>query len=153
AFAAAAIWLIAADKTEPTRRESLMKSFKAGNFNTAYKGLRQLALDPKDDPKLVGQDLTTAIACLQQLGRSDEIDEFREAVIAVHKDNWRLLQTAAQTYAATEHFGYIVAGKFYRGYKRGGGRFVGTPQRDRVRALQLMQQALQQTGKEEDKSA
>jgi uncharacterized protein YfaS (alpha-2-macroglobulin family) len=153
AFAAVAIWLVAADKTEPTRREKLMESFKAGNFNTAYKGLRQLALDPNDDPKLVGQDLTTAITCLQRLGRSDEIDEFREAAIAVHKNNWRLLQTAAQTYAATEHFGYIVAGKFYRGYKRGGGRFVGSPQRDRVRALQLMQQALEQTGKEKDKSA
>src|SRR6202040_2591436 len=89
----------------------------------------------------------------QNLGRADEIDEFREAVIAVHKENWRLLETAAQTYANVEHYGFIVAGKFYRGNKRGGGRYVGTLQRDRVRALQLMQQGLAQTQKETDKPA
>ena len=33
-----------------------------------------------------------------QLGRVDEIDAFREAVIAVHQENWRLLQAAAESY-------------------------------------------------------
>lgn len=93
------------------------------------------------------------MSCLQNLGRSDEIDEFREAVIEVHKQNWRLLDTAAQSYAGTEHFGFMVAGKFYRGNKRGGDHYVASMQRDRVRALQLMQQALEQTKDETDKAA
>jgi uncharacterized protein YfaS (alpha-2-macroglobulin family) len=153
-LAVAALWLVAADPSaQDTRRKSLKKTAEAGNYKDAYDGLRKLALDPKDDRLEVGRDLDLAVHCLQHLGRSDEIDEFREAVIDVHKKNWRLLQAAALNYTHTEHFGYIVAGKFYRGNKRGGGRYVSAMQRDRVRALQLMQQALEQTKTETDKSA
>src|SRR5262249_14851911 len=49
--------------------------------------------------------------------------------------------------------GYIVAGKFYRGHKRGGGRYVSTGLRDRARALQLMEQAQAQTKDETDKAS
>jgi uncharacterized protein YfaS (alpha-2-macroglobulin family) len=154
-FASAAIWLTAADRAATPQRDTLMKAFNAGNFKDAYDGLRKLSLDPKDDPAKVGVDLTTAITCLQRLGRSDEIDDFREAVIDAHKGNWRLLDTAAESYAGNsmEHYGYIVAGKFNRGGHRGGGRFVGSMDRDRTRALQLMQQALPLTAKENDKAA
>ena len=91
----------AAPPSQQEQREALMKTFQAGNYKDAYDGLRKLALDPTDDPVQVGKDLETAINCLQRLGRSDEIDEFREAVIEVHKQNWRLLDTAAQTLATT----------------------------------------------------
>jgi uncharacterized protein YfaS (alpha-2-macroglobulin family) len=151
----AAFWLIAADSPKAGQREKHMKAYQAGNFKDAYDGLRKLALDPKDDPAKVGSDLTTGINCLQRLGRSDEIDDFLEGVIAVHKDNWRLLETAAESYggASMEHYGFIVAGKFYRGGHRGGGRYVGSMERDRTRTLQLMQQALPLTAKEPDKIA
>ena len=36
---------------------------------------------------------------LRRLGRIDEIDAFREAVVAVHQGNWRLLQAAAESFA------------------------------------------------------
>src|SRR5262249_310216 len=113
-------------------------------------------LDPKDDPAEVSEDLRTGISCLQRLGRSDEIDDFREAVVEAHKTNWRLLATAAESCAGNhlEHYGFLVAGKFYRGNKHGGqGRYVGSMERDRARALQLMQQALPLTAKETDKPA
>jgi uncharacterized protein YfaS (alpha-2-macroglobulin family) len=150
-----AFGLAAADRSPQSQRDTLIKTFNAGNFKDAYEGLRKLALDPKDDPAKVGDDLTTAITCLQRLGRSDEIDDFREAVIDTHKSNWRLLETTAESYAAShlEHYGFIVAGKFYRGNKRGGGRYVGTMERDRARALQLMRQALPLTAKETDQPA
>jgi uncharacterized protein YfaS (alpha-2-macroglobulin family) len=150
----AAVCLTAADKPTPKeRRESLMKTFRAGNFKDAYEGLRKLALDPTDDPREVSEDLKTGVRCLAQLGRIDEVDDFLEAVIKVHEKNWRLLETAAQNYLSAPHQGFIVAGKFYRGNKRGGGRFVSSMQRDRVRALQLMQQALEMTKTETDKAA
>jgi len=148
-----AVWLFAADVLpEKDRRESLMKAYKAGNYKDAYEGLRKLALDPKADRQAVLNDLDTAIQCLRSLGRTDEVDDFREGVIAVHKDNWRLLERAAQSYVQGEQYGYIVAGKFYRGHHRGGARHVYTYQRDRVRALQLMQQAMGLGAKEENKS-
>jgi uncharacterized protein YfaS (alpha-2-macroglobulin family) len=152
-LAVGAVWLLAADAPQQQRRDGLMKAFQAGNYKDAYDGLRKLALDPAADPLQVGNDLVTGINSLRNLGRTDEVDEFREAVIAVHAKNWRLLDTAAQTYTDIEHYGYIVAGKFYRGNKRGGGRQVGSVQRDRTRALQLMEQALPLTKNETDKNA
>ena len=104
------------DAKQPVSREQCDKLAQQGNFKDAYAGYRALALDPKDDPMLVGRDLHQAISCLVNLGRTDEIDAFREAVIEVHKDNWRLLEAAAQSYLNTqEHYGIIVAGKFVRG--------------------------------------
>jgi uncharacterized protein YfaS (alpha-2-macroglobulin family) len=154
-FVAAVAWPPLAGPAHDKRRDALTKAFQAGNYKDAYTGLRKLALDATNDPHKVGGDLDLGVTCLQKLGRTDEVDEFREAVVAVHKGNWRLLETAAHSYASphVEHYGYIVAGKFYRGNRRGGGRFVGTMQRDRVRALQLMQQALGQTKGEADKAA
>ncbi len=149
-----AVLLIAADPpAQQGKRDSLVKAMTAGNYKDAYDGFRKLALDPQDEPLKVGEDLTNGLQCLQYLGRSDEMDEFRESVITLHAKNWRLLDTAAQSYASFEHYGYIIAGKFNRGNHRGGGNFVGSMERDRTRALQLMQQALALTAKENDKHA
>jgi alpha-2-macroglobulin len=137
------------DKT----RRALMKAHENGNYKDAYDGLRKLALDPTSDPAKVGQDLAVAINCLDRLGRVDEIDAFREGVIEAHKANWRLLETAAETLTTGEPYGFILAGKFYRGNHRGEGRFVNNRERDRARALQLMDQALKLTGDEGDKQA
>src|SRR5262249_48166700 len=111
ALAAAVTWTFAAQKSpQQQRREELTRAANAGNYKDAYEGLRKLALDPKDDPEKVGEDLTLAITCLRSLGRVEEVDEFREAVVRVHRGNWRLLETAAQTYAEVDHYGYPVAG-------------------------------------------
>ncbi len=99
--------------SQPLDRERFDKLLADGNFKDAYDGYRRLALNPKTPPARVGTDLSQAIICLQNLGRQDEIDAFREAVIAVHQRNWRLLQAAAESYLTlAEHFGSIVAGKF-----------------------------------------
>ena len=89
---------------------------------------------------------------MQQLGRLDEIDELREAVIKVHGKNWRLLMAAADSYLNIDHFGFIIAGKFTRGPHRGGGEAANATERDRVRALQLMVQALPLVANEPKKS-
>src|SRR5258708_4129520 len=149
------VCLVAADSPSAPAsiRDGLLKAYQAGNYKDAYDGFRKLALDPNDDPKVVGTDLEYGVSSLQQLGREEEMDELRETVIEVHKKNWRLLDAAAQNYANHQHYGFIVAGKFYRGHKRGGGRYVNALERDRVRALQLMQQALDLTKNEADKTA
>ena len=91
-------------------------------------------------------------ASLASLGRIDEIDEFRESVIKLHSQNWRLLQAAGENYLNVEHSGFIVAGKFQRGPHRGGGKVVSSFERDRVRALQLMVQAMPLAAKDSNKS-
>ena len=133
-------------------REAVKKAFDAGNFKEAYQGYRALAIDPKDNPRLVGEDLQHAVESLQKLGRVEEIDDFREAVIKIHADNLRLARAAAESLLSVETFGYLVAGKFERGNKRGGGEFVRSDDRDRVRALQVLVHVLKTARDEPDRS-
>ena len=137
----------------PEQRQKFQKLQKDGNFKDAYDGFRKMALDKDDEPSQVGGDLTAAIECLNRLGRTDEIDDFREQVIALHKDNWRALWTAARTYRDEPHYGFMIAGKFYRGNQRGGGQPMNAQVRDRVRSLQLMQQAMPLALKDNDAAA
>ncbi len=133
-------------------RNKWRKEMNEGNFRDAYEGFRTLALDAKCDPRVVGEDLRMATDCLQRLNRTNEIDDFREAVIAVHKDNWRLLWAAARNYMEVEHQGFMIAGKFERGPHRGGGKVVNAIERDRVRALQLLVQALPKARQDDNRS-
>src|SRR5688500_10331725 len=133
---------VAKDAPPAERRAQAQKLMNDGNFNDAYELFSALALDPADDPEQAPNDLLQAISTLQRLGRVDEVDAFREKVIAAHKDNWRLLWAAARSTNEVENYGFIVAGEFYRGGRRGGdGKQVYTVERDRVRALQLMADA------------
>ncbi|HID78668.1 MAG TPA: alpha-2-macroglobulin [Planctomycetaceae bacterium] len=127
--------------TPSSLRQQAQQDFRDGNYKDAYEKFRKLALEPTTDPRLVGQDLEMATQCLERLNRVHEIDAFREAVIQVHRDNWRLLWAAARNYMRVMHHGFMVAGQFRRGPKRGGGQVVNAQERDRVRALQLMDQA------------
>ncbi len=136
---------VATGFTEPQierdRRQVLHAMFREGNFKDAYQGFRELVLDKNSDPKQLGHDLTFAIQALQRLNRTSEIDEFREAAVARRPDNWRLLVAAARSYLWVDHRGTLIGGELQRGHHRGG-EMVSAQQRDRVRALQLMQQAL-----------
>ncbi len=133
-------------------RAGSRNAYDAGNFKDAFEGYRALAIDPRDDPKLVGQDLTFAVDSLQRLGRVDEIDAFREAVIKAHAENPRLARAAAESLLTVENFGFLVAGKFERGNKRGGGDFVRSVERDRVRALQVLTHVLKTAREMPDRS-
>ena len=115
-------------------RKQMNEAFQQGNFKDAYEGFRKLVLDPQDDSRQVGGDLSMAIQCLGRLNRIAECDALLEDAVKVHKDNWRLLAAAAQQYMNDPHWGFIVAGKFERGQQRGGGNMVNAVERDRVLA-------------------
>ncbi len=136
-------WLVAEEAGKPVNRNSVQKQFDAGNFKVAYDGSRKLALDPQTDPKRVAEDLARAVQALQQLGRVEETDELIEASVKAQANNWRLLRGAAQMYTQyVDHGGFLIAGKFERGSHRGGGQYVSSQERDRVRSMQLLQQAI-----------
>jgi len=129
-------------------RTQALQAYNDGNWQDAYRLYQQLCLDAANDPKLIGNDLLQAWQCLRNLNRLSELDAFRESVIEKHFDNWRLLQAAAGSFSQNNHWGFMVAGEFHRGQHRGGGRYVNAIQRDRVRALQLMNRALALTAAE-----
>ncbi|MCY3018995.1 MAG: MG2 domain-containing protein, partial [Planctomycetota bacterium] len=148
-----ALPLPAGEAPVPDQRAVAEKAKKDGNWKVAYETFRKVLLDEQSDPAKVGGDLTSAIECLNRLNRIDEVDDLREKALAVHAKNWRFLATAAQSLINDQHMGFIVAGKFSRGYNRGGGQYVVCLERDRRRALQLLTQALDLVKQEPDKNA
>ena len=123
-------------------RKQARQAFSDGNWKDAYLLYHKLCLATPNDPKLIGNDLVQAWQCLRRLNRLNELDAFREKVIEKHYHNWRLVKAAADSYSRNNHWGYMIAGEFHRGQHRGGGRYVTAIRRDRVRALQLLNQAL-----------
>jgi len=141
-------WAVHASARELSHRElrqNALKAYNNGNFKDALETYKKLALDADNNPFKVGGDLDKAVACLGRLNRLSETDNLRERAVKLHKNNWRLLFHAARGYFNTQHYGYMIAGEFQRGRHRGGGRYVNSFSRDRIRALQLMDQALQNT--------
>ena len=146
------VWAVGADQKPPSVSET-RKTMDAGNFKEAFDSYRKLCLDPTTPARELPQALDEGIQCLQRLGRIHEIDDFREKVAEVHKADWRVLQAVAHSYLHTDHNGVIIAGKFERGPHRGGdGRQVHASERDRVRALQLLTQALPLALKDDKKA-
>ncbi|MBW2432284.1 MAG: alpha-2-macroglobulin [Deltaproteobacteria bacterium] len=123
-------------------RSRAQKAYTDGNWQDAFELYRRLSLDPGARPEMAGPDFTRAWQCLRELGRLNELDDFREAVIEQHAADWRLLMAAARSYSQNTHWGYMIAGEFHRGHHRGDGKYVNAVARDRVRALQLLQQAM-----------
>jgi uncharacterized protein YfaS (alpha-2-macroglobulin family) len=135
----------------PELRARVQQLMREGNFKEAYDRLRRLCLDPNAGAGQVSQDLTQAVQCLNRLGRIQEFDELVESTVKAHPNNWRLLQTAAHQYQSTQHQGFRIAGQYERGHHRGGGEMINSVERDRVRALQLMLQAMPLAQKDDRK--
>ncbi len=129
--------------TQAQQRQSAAAAMAAGNCKDAYDVYAKLVLNPQDEPQQAPSDLAQAAQCLRQLGRDRETDALLEAAVTAHPGNWRILTQAAQLYQNANHNGFLIAGQFERGGHRGGtAKPVNAEERDRVRALQLMEQAL-----------
>ena len=124
-------------------RAQAKKFYDENNFNDALQLYRTLALDPENSGKEAPGDLAAAIACLNDLGLVHEADELIATSIETHKSNFRLLAGAAQAYSGEiEDGGFVIAGTFERGGHRGGGQWASVADRDRVRSLQLLLEAI-----------
>ena len=133
-------------------RSDAQKAYNDRNYKDAYEIFRRLALDSTtSEPSQTGQDLNMAVSCLQQLNRTNEIDELREAVIDAQSKNWRAQLAAAQSYMNVDHQGFVIAGEFERGQHRGGGQVVNAMERDRVRAMQIMVAAMPKALKDDNR--
>jgi hypothetical protein len=117
--------------------------FKDGNYAEALVAYRTLAIGQDTDPGRISHALERGVDCLNRLNRIQENDAFLDATVARHPETWQVLQTVArQRMNALPHEGFIIAGQFERGGHRGGGRMVGSYDRDRIQALHLLDKAL-----------
>src|SRR5262245_3534900 len=90
----------------------LQRLHNDGNYAEAYDGLRSLVLSAETESGVLPQALELALNCLQQLNRTTEIDAFREAAVAAHSRDWRLLAAVAQSYIDWIHVGFLIGGEF-----------------------------------------
>ncbi|HEY4235205.1 MAG TPA: MG2 domain-containing protein [Lacipirellulaceae bacterium] len=127
----------------PSQSSQLLQAVSEGNYKDAYKGLSKLAVATDTFGAQTVNEFDAAITCLRQLGRLNEIDDFREQVVAAHAKDWRVLAAVAESYQIVEHYGALIGGKFERGPHPGQAKIVNSTARDRVRALQLYREALE----------
>ncbi|MDF1666433.1 MAG: MG2 domain-containing protein, partial [Planctomycetota bacterium] len=123
------------------QRAQYQKLYRQGNYKNAYDGFKTISLKSDVSDRFVTNDMRMAFNCLNRLNRVKDIGAYIESVLGAHKKNWRVRWEGAKIYRDVTHYGYIVAGKFHRGYHRGGGRYVYSYERDRTRSMQLMDKA------------
>lgn len=135
-------WSVMSQPQDPeSLRQQSRRLLSDGQFREALAGFEKLCR-LADNPQIV-KDLESAVECLNRLGQPDKLDELLESTIAIHRGNWRLLHAAAAIYGKIPHHGYVIAGEFRRGGHRGGGQAANAEARDRVRAIQLLVEAMQ----------
>ncbi len=134
-------------------RKAAEKLQKQGNWKEAFEAFEKLLADPNNGGAAAAGDLQNAWTCLQNFGQVVKFDAFVEKVVTDHADDWRVLARAGHLYMHSHHWGHVVAGEFRRGHHRGGGSYVNTYERDRVRALALFEQAYKASADEEEAGA
>ncbi len=119
--------------------------FVDGNYQEALDAFQQLLSSTDVDTDHLTKAYASSLECYRRLGRLSELDDLREEIVGRHGKRWELLSEVAHSYMDVAHHGYQIAGEFRRGDLRGGGaKRMHSTARDRVRALQLFQQALTQ---------
>ena len=139
--------LLATSKTAP---QTLMRE---GNYREALDVYEKLVVDPAHTGEAAARDLHAARVCMQELGRIDFWDELAEKAVAAHPKDWRVLWEVAMGYYGAGSWGHMVDGSYQRGDRIRGSRRVNAYERDRVRALQLMKQAMSHVPKGADQIA
>ena len=132
-------------------REKAQAAMKNRNYKDAFGVFEQIVHSGKADERKVVSDFNNAINCLNRLGRVKEFNVFVEKAITANKDNWRMLEAAAYAYQQTNHYGFMISGKFERGPHRGGGEQYNAMERDRVRSLQLLRDAMKSLDSSDDR--
>ena len=84
---------------------------------------------------------TATLQALRNLNADMEQEELVEAVVKIHPTEWDILFEAGRAYQQINHGGNLIDGLFQRGQYRNQGKQVQTSLKDRVRALQLLEQA------------
>ena len=78
--------------------EALLKLHTDGNHKEAYDGLRSFVLEQKPASSADAiKAFDAAVNCLQQLNRTNEIDDFREKAVKARASDWQVLAAIARS--------------------------------------------------------
>lgn len=146
--AAMAVAVASSDGDLAKLRKRADSALGSGNYAEAFEAYEKLLIDGPPHGAEAASDLDDALWCLQKINRIDEFDSLATRAIERHGDNWLVLRTAARHYLRAPHYGYRVAGEFRRGPHRGGGERLDSYERDRARAIQLLDRAVERIPRE-----
>jgi uncharacterized protein YfaS (alpha-2-macroglobulin family) len=135
-----------------TERERVNKLYNEGNYSDALEGYKKLFTSPAAEDREIVLEIGKAVICLNNLGRTTELDPFLEDLITKNDKNWRVLYGAAQSYHSAQHQGMLIGGKFSRSNYGEHGKYVNSQERDRVRVLQLLLNAIELSKNDPDTS-
>jgi alpha-2-macroglobulin len=131
-----------ADESIAPMRAAAQKLQQDGNYKEALDAFRKLVLEVDGNQGApLAEDLSAAFTCTMSLGQQSEVEALLEGAVKHHSTDWHLLWKTATLYQNVPHYGVIIDGEYQRG-GGGQGQYVNTLERDRVRALQLFEQAL-----------
>ncbi|MBR5840054.1 MAG: hypothetical protein IKZ84_16055, partial [Victivallales bacterium] len=106
-----------------------------GKFKEAYEAYVKLLDDPKNSGRLAADIFNGAVYCLSRLNRIGEFDALLKKTLATRKDDWRFVSN----YHYPMSNGYILDGKFTRGWNRGGqARYIDVRFADLLAQTKLM---------------
>jgi len=142
-----------ATPAETAARKKAQQLQKDGNWKEALAAYRELLADEKNSGAPAADDLSRAQQCLDQLGQHAETGPLVEEAVAKRSDDWRVLQQAATIYINARKHGAIIDGIYRRGERSGSSIWLNTNDRDRVRALQLMEKAMPLVAKDDPVTA
>ncbi len=142
-FLCAILWLFTSLHAQQPDAVKADKLNKDGNYKEALALYEKLIVAPESSGKKLAEQYTSAVQCLHQLNQLAGVDALLEKAVAAHPQDWQLLDAAGKSLLQLGyHYGAIIDNTFQRGNNSGTGKFVGSYDRDRVRALQLFEQAL-----------
>ncbi|MGY8731581.1 MAG: alpha-2-macroglobulin family protein [Pirellulales bacterium] len=135
-------WGTFADISSSDLRSQSRKQFAENNIQEAYDGFSELTMRSDTGGKELVQDMGMLFQCLQRLRKHTEFDQIIEKIIAAHPKDWRVLSKAIQQYQSAPKHGVLVDNQWQRAPQRITGQVLNSTDRDRVRALQLFEQAV-----------
>ena len=97
-------------------RAEAAKLQNAGNFRESYDAYVKLVENPQNKGKTAAMDFNMAVNCLQRLNRIGEFDALLKKALEIRPNDWRFIME----YTCPMSNGYILDGKFTRGWPRGG---------------------------------
>ena len=147
------VFCFSQEKSISDLRKQAAKLQKDGNWKDAFQVYESLLLEKADNGQGGADDLNNAWVCLSRMRQSKLVDELLEKVVEKYSEDWRVLVSAARVYNQIPKWGMIIDDEFVRESRSGGGRQVNTRERDRVKSLSLMEQALKVSVNEEEKKA
>ncbi|MCL2744146.1 MAG: MG2 domain-containing protein, partial [Planctomycetaceae bacterium] len=120
----------------------------------ALEKLRPFLLDPKNEnSKDIAEGVVLAADCMHRLNKVAEIEEFLEEVLKAHQTDWRVIGGVIKAWERLRgtSYGSIIDNKFQR--RQYSGQQANATEHDRIRILQLYQQALLLASPQDDVAA